>query len=1248
MAYSSVQQTHNQQNQNCCVECDMKFDTEKSLNVHLQYHQKNLMNKWGGKPNVGGDESNNNSHKTGNNNARVRTGDFSSPVMAPADSSDSMVKTELQTSGAPGRPSSSSSTTYSRGSPPASTSFTYPPTPGSYSSAPSPYQPENHRFSPAGAHQQPGYSYQSANRTEHTPPPMMPLNSVQNNFQGLVGSSLSFSAPEQSRHPVDENAHFFHSGQPIKEEPGYIFGSGNDFPMLSPNVRSSTPSSVLSTTPSSTSMTPTSSSLRYHPYQNIAVSHNSQQNSYIQSNLSRDLVTTSRYAPSPSQNSLQCEKCGFQCSSSSVLLDHINIAHRAVPMLGNHQVFMQQQNHGLFSHRHDASVSLQSQHHLQRNSQETMQGMFADFRDPGGTNNNRIAGNQPKVEDETPAEILDLDSHKVHVYQPPPEEEEALRAAAEVEEDGRSSNQNPHSVSAMLWGNGASPSNLHRSYRPMNVSQTPEFGSVPTSLTPPTPVTSDVTVPQPTTYQPHRTYLQNPDDIHNNPNMPRVSPTHQAMITSTQLPHTNAVSSTLPSSNTPVQTQSQQKGSKGDASWKSNEARRPKTYNCSACNKWFTSSGHLKRHYNTTLHKNAVKQSGAPDPAAVPVSQHHHPSRELSGGSGPIMHRITPVPGGTGDSSSPAPSLGGEDSSRSDDAGQTNNSFGRMTPQQPASSSMLSSSNSQIPESPPNRLAGPSAEISGGLQFLSTYNSTQEVSSVRSSLEALPPHVTPQHLMLNTVSPPVQSLVPQSALGSHLIHHPIPQQPRHLNPSMTAFPNGLPPHVSTTQTQISTNQHHLTTSIGSQAGSPALANVAGIDDVPNHLLLGNNAGAMTGFFPSSTPSYPLPSFSQLHQNHLFSSNSGNTLTLLQGFNGMSQYHHPASGYHLVSTLENVGGLSLSPNSQILMDIHSLSNAENSINYLGLEDSELDLKSEDMDSKISSTEKHMNGLSDSNASVGDNISILSPIGTPDYPTSTTEDLEQDVIKLSFNNDDHKHSSAVDRESGRKVNDCAYVSSVSNSTLPKCVACDKVFNKACYLTQHNKSFHSGHKPFKCPRCGKRFDSEVMYQEHQGKHAGDKPFKCEICPKQFNHKTDLRRHLCLHTGEKPYSCDTCGKGFIRKDHMLKHTETHRKKTYNNNNNFKNKNITHDELSSQIVTSNDMELEQLAISAARILEELPQVLRQVTTFLLFLLPVLQTFFRRSVMDAINYLLAIHIQSSCTPYIMICIDCEILENLLK
>ena len=40
------------------------------------------------------------------------------------------------------------------------------------------------------------------------------------------------------------------------------------------------------------------------------------------------------------------------------------------------------------------------------------------------------------------------------------------------------------------------------------------------------------------------------------------------------------------------------------------DLKRPKSYQCDACDKWFTSSGHLKRHFNTTLHKNAMRQRG--------------------------------------------------------------------------------------------------------------------------------------------------------------------------------------------------------------------------------------------------------------------------------------------------------------------------------------------------------------------------------------------------------------------------------------------------------------------------------------------------------------------------------------------------------------------------------------------------------------------------------------------------------------
>lgn len=309
--------------------------------------------------------------------------------------------------------------------------------------------------------------------------------------------------------------------------------------------------------------------------------------------------------------------------------------------------------------------------------------------------------------------------------------------------------------------------------------------------------------------------------------------------------------------------------------WKSNEARRPKTYNCTACNKWFTSSGHLKRHYNTTLHKNAVKSSGLPDPATMPISAHHHPARDSS-----------------------ASKDNGQEDSRSSD----------------------------------------------------------------SVVDAVP------------------TMVEQ-------------------------YPNELAPHV-------------------------------------------------TQATPSTTGDLePLPSFAQIQAQ------------LHANVGGMGQQYYCPQEYLRPVLIENTTLTNLPP---VELPV---------INHLVLEEEQKE-----------------------------NPPIQAQQQPPPPPPPPPQEEEE-----------------------RKT---------------KCYDCDKVFNRPCYLTQHNKTFHNGDKPFKCSRCGKRFPDDDTYRKHARKHAGDKPHKCDMCPKMFNHKTDLRRHLCCHTGRKPYACEICGKGFIRKDHMIKHVDTHTRK--------------------------------------------------------------------------------------------------------
>ena len=123
------------------------------------------------------------------------------------------------------------------------------------------------------------------------------------------------------------------------------------------------------------------------------------------------------------------------------------------------------------------------------------------------------------------------------------------------------------------------------------------------------------------------------------------------------------------------------------------------------------------------------------------------------------------------------------------------------------------------------------------------------------------------------------------------------------------------------------------------------------------------------------------------------------------------------------------------------------------------------------------------------------------------------------------------------------------SISSPDMPeefRCNTCNKTFAKRCYFTQHNKTAHVGHKPYKCVKCGKKYHTQELLDDHMIKHGSDKPFKCEVpnCPKSFNHKTDLKRHSILHTTEKPHVCQQCGKGFVRKDHLQKHMGSHMRK--------------------------------------------------------------------------------------------------------
>lgn len=1101
MAHSSVQHDHH------CKDCGLYFDSFKSLDVHLNYHKENLLMKWATQP----DETNNNNASSNKQRGGITT--------APADSSNGMIKTELGHSSGGGSPQHNT--------------FNHPPTPSSYSSAPSPYQDSSvQRFSPMGS-----TVYSLSDRT-----PPQQQNGVLHPFHQQYSNFLT---------PNSEGGGYFIDGG---GNSGYILGSGTDFPASSTvdNLRSS-PNSVSSHSPSS-SIGPVTSSgggiHRYNPY------HQPSSGSHLYGSDRNNGVTSSGPSPNsyqPATTPQQCEKCGTLCNSSSALLDHLNTAHPPMsPPYMNNQLHFQQE------------------------------AMFRNYH--GNVSPDIAVGGQQeasKIKDEPAAEILDLDSHKVHQVYQPEEEATAIRPTAGGENSVRGTN--PHSVSAMLWGTEPQTSaNNHASS-----TTPPEFRGVTS--------TEGITVPrqQTMTYQKAGAYpthlapvpgqIMHPH-LHHLTSVPN-------NISSSSLPPPGQLSSTSPhqhKNGPPIHQSSQQPGNQ---TWKSNEARRPKTYNCSACNKWFTSSGHLKRHYNTTLHKNAVKQSGAPDPATQPISNHHHPGRAAtdvatSSRGTPSREQVaqqSPAPSGLG----PQLVTMVEDSSRSDDA-TSNGNFGRITPSVQHGNLSLPG-NQQQARSPPNLMAGPSTTLeaqTGGLQFLaSSYSEGNPLHNPSNSVHTSPvptPQIPPEallHHQLETtqatssqhpymlgqvVSPPCPQPPPSLPLSHHLIHHPIPQlQPLHTSPHSTPptlqmtnltemySPNGQPPHISMLQEHqpvllTSINNHPtITGNCGSSGGTMSPLNIQ--DD-------------QQFLFPiTSSPqqdNQPLPSFAEIG-HHPFAANS------LSGFSGLRAATLLPS-YGMVNLgptrklTDNVGGLMNSDYQQMMASL-KLSDAFNNnscwVNNFEDQNSVLD--------DTSSNTLH----TDSNGSGGDEklSSNLSPVRTPDCCISNinydktlqlvtsaieakceddiTSSGTDEVTSMTVNNNNINTTTNNKRISNGKESNFKSMS-ISRGDLHKCIECDKLFNKACYLTQHNKSFHNGVKPFKCDRCGKRFNTEPVYKQHLGKHAGDKPYKCESCPKQFNHKTDLRRHMCLHTGTKPYECDVCGKGFIRKDHMLKHCDTHRRK--------------------------------------------------------------------------------------------------------
>lgn len=569
---------------NSCNTCGLTFDSSDSLQVHVHYHHSasesnNSVNRW----------TNQTTNSSGNSPQTINGGSL--PATGSNSPTDSENNNHPKNHHISQQQKSTASPTNFTISAAADSSDNQPPTPQSTASAENLQIQSHHQqilLNHNGRNSQ-GFSASGTNNFNHFPQQQPPPH-IEMHYPSYMTSydqfyhqhSIEYGMPPpnhylnnslpptQSQHSTVPSSNRFHPYGPIANSlpSHHPYVSHHHAPNQAPQSQSASAiaaAAIVSAAAAQSTMSPsvvTSSS----PIQN-----NLMHSTTVPSTMASSLISSQ---PTPSPSPRQCDKCGFVCETITQLSEHQASAHNATETTINRSASNDIENdiptfqYSNYGHGKD------DQQHQQSQQQQQQQNPDCD--------------------------ILDLDSQKM-VY--PPHELSQQGPLPPMH------SLHPMQRPPMMWPHGP-PSHDPNNFLPIppapghtNDIKSSMFGSIKNEFSP-------QIVKQESGN--HLTQLPNTQSSQSQADLQKSFGSDGNQLTtspsefpSTTTPQDNGTqfrtfeppTSSLPNGGPIIKA----------STWKSNEARRPKTYNCTACNKWFTSSGHLKRHYNTTLHKNAVK-----------------------------------------------------------------------------------------------------------------------------------------------------------------------------------------------------------------------------------------------------------------------------------------------------------------------------------------------------------------------------------------------------------------------------------------------------------------------------------------------------------------------------------------------------------------------------------------------------------------------------------------------------------------